>query len=345
MISIPMAMLEEIPYLDHATIGGRFLSCLTFYDEGDWHFWMLAGGPGDQRLFKVKGWPAEAVYFARKPVEADDLYLRSADFIGRIACYSELQKAVGGIRDDIFNLSASLAKLDLLQRSKEQIPHGLSRMAMTEVEYIVFVCRSLFDLFQEVMVKLWNRVQLLDGSIHKKPLKDSFARTILNGAKVLSPEEIGARFGMPMAIASCYGRATQIFLALRRFRDNIVHHGSQVQHIFSGDGCFLIGSQFTPFPDMVLWDDDERRENDLVPLMPAIETLVYRTLAVCDDFCSALAEHIQFPPPIVPDMYLFMRGYFTGRLISALESGARRSQPRNSDLSDPGDQRIDVAEG
>lgn len=163
-----MAMLDEIPYLDHATITGRFLSCLTFYDEGDWHFWMLAGEPGEQRLFKMKGWPAEAVYFAREPVEASDLYLPSIDFTGRIACYSEVQKAVGGIRDDIFNLSASLAKLELLQGSKEQIPHGLSRMATTEVEYIVLVCRSLFDLFQEILVKLWNRVQLLDGSIQRR---------------------------------------------------------------------------------------------------------------------------------------------------------------------------------
>lgn len=87
-----MAMLGEIPYLDHATIAGRFLSCLTFYDEGDWHFWMLAGEPGDQHLFKMKGWPAEAVYFAREPVEAGDLYLPSIDFTGRIACYSELQR-------------------------------------------------------------------------------------------------------------------------------------------------------------------------------------------------------------------------------------------------------------
>jgi hypothetical protein len=216
-------------------------------------------------------------------------------------------------------------------------------MATTEVEYIVLVCRSMFDLFQEILVKLWKRIQLLDGSIKKKPLKDSFARTIVNGEKVLSAEEISARFGMPMEIADCYGRATEIFMALRRFRDNIVHQGSQMQHIFSGDGCFLIRSRFTPFPDMVLWDDEERRENDLVPLMPAIETLVFRTLAVCDDFCIALARHIHFPPPIVPDMHLFMRGYFTGRLITALDSGARRSQPRKSDPSEPSD-GIEVAE-
>ncbi|WP_372097717.1 hypothetical protein [Tistrella mobilis] len=324
MTTITTDMLAEIPYLDHASIPGRFLSCLTFYDE-DWQFWVVAGEPGDQKLSKMKGWPAEACYFAKEPVEPRDLYLFSVDFVGRIACYSDLQRPVAAIRDDILNLSTSLAKLAHLQGAKEQIPHGLSRMATTEVEYVVLVCRSLFDLFQEVLVKLWNRIKLLDPSIRKKPLKDSFARTILSGDQLLSSEEISTRFGMPMEIASCYGRAADMFLALRRFRDNIVHQGSQLQHIFDGDGCFLIASRFTPFPDMVLWDDSERRPNDLVPLMPAVETLIFRTLAVCDDFCVALARYVQFPPPIVPDMRLFMRGYFTEYLIAALGSGARRS--------------------
>jgi hypothetical protein len=324
MTTITTDLLAEIPYLDHASIPGRFLSCLTFYDE-DWQFWVVAGEPDHQKLFKMKGWPAEACYFAREPVEPKDLYLLSVDFTGRIACFDDLQKPVGAIRDDIFNLSASLAKLVHLQAAKEQIPHGLSRMATTEVEYVVLVCRSLFDLFQEVMVKLWNRIELSDQSIRKTPLKDSFARTILRGDRLLTPEEISARFGMPMEIAGCYGRAANIFLALRRFRDNIVHHGSQMQHIFDGDGSFLIASRFTPFPDLVLWEDSERRPNDLVPLLPAVEALIFRTLAVCDDFCVALSHNVLCPPPIVPNMYLFMRGYFTENLVAALESGARRS--------------------
>ncbi len=319
-------MLAEIPFLDHVNIADRFLSCLTFYDKGDWHFWMIAGESGDQRLVKMKAWPAESVYFSIAPVVASDLYLSSIDFTGRIACYYELQKAVSGIRDDIFNLATSLAKLDLLQAARALVPQSLSRMASTEVEYVALVCRSLLDLFQEVMANLWNRVQLLDDSVHKKPLKNSFARTILNNERILSPEDISTRFGMPIEIANCYGRVTEIFMSLRRFRDNIVHHGSQMQHIFNGDDCFLIASRFTPFPDMVLWDDDERMENDLVPLIPAIETLIYRTLAVCDDFCLALSQHIKFPPPVVPGMHLFMRSYFTGRLISALDSGNRRSR-------------------
>jgi len=75
----------------------------------------------------------------------------------------------------------------------------------------------------------------------------------------------------------------------------------------------------------LLWDESERRPNDLFPLLPALQTLIFRTLAVCDDFCVALARHVQFPPPIAPDMRPFIRGHLIEHLIAALDSGARRS--------------------
>lgn len=324
MTTIPSDLLAEIPYLDHPSLPGRFLSSLLFFDE-DWHCWIIAGVEDDRKLMKVKAWPSEGWYFAREAVEANDLLLASIDFTGRVACYCEVQKAVGAIRDDVLNLSASLAKLDYLQGARARIPHGLSRMAATEVEYIVLVCRSLFDLFQEILAKLWKRVHLLEPRVIKKPFKDSFARMITSNGQLLTNEQISARFGLPLELANCYGRAASIFLELRRFRDNIVHHGSQLQHIFEGDGCFLIASCFQPFRDMVLWDESERRPNDLVPLLPAVETLIFRTLTVCDDFCIALARHIQFPPPTVPGMQLFLRGHFNSQLIAAMKSGEKRS--------------------
>lgn len=325
MSMITTEMLADIPYLDHATVPGRFLSCLTFYDE-DWHFWMLAGEAGDTKLMKMKAWPAEAFYFAREAAEPNDVYLPFIDFMGRIACFAELQKPFSAVHDDVLNLSASLAKIVHLQSAKGQIAHGLSRMAATEVEYIVLVCRSLFDLFQEMLLKIWDRVQLIDATAKKKPLKESFARTIMSGNTVLTAEEIAERFGIPLELAQCYERASETFIALRRFRDNIVHHGSPMQHIFEGDGAFLISSRFRPFPNMDVWADEERQPNDLVPLLPALQMLVYRTIMICDDFCVTLSQQIGFPPPIVPDMVLFSRGYFAQHLIEALQSGAARSR-------------------
>lgn len=148
----------------------------------------------------------------------------------------------------------------------------------------------------------------------------------MSGNTVLTVEEITERFYIPLELARCYERASETFIALRRFRDDIVHHGSPIQHIFEGDDAFLISSRFKPFPHMDLWANEERQPNDLVTLLPALQILVYRTITICDDFCVTLSQQIGFSPPIVPDMALFSRGYFAQHLIEALQSGAARSR-------------------
>lgn len=51
MSVISIEMLTAIPYIDHASLSGRFLSCLTFHDQDAWHFWTLVGEPDDCKLF------------------------------------------------------------------------------------------------------------------------------------------------------------------------------------------------------------------------------------------------------------------------------------------------------
>ena len=43
------------------------------------------------------------------------------------------------------NLSASLAKIRLLHRTRKEHKTGVSRMVATEIEYLHSVCRSIFD--------------------------------------------------------------------------------------------------------------------------------------------------------------------------------------------------------
>jgi hypothetical protein len=324
MTTIKLDLLASIPFLDGSSLGERFLSSLCFFD-GEWHVWFVIGEADQQKLIKMQAWPAESCYFGVKPERSSDLHLAFIDFTGRIACFPELSRAITGLRDDILNLATSLAKVRHLHKARDQIPNGLSRMIVTEVEYIILVCRSIFDLLQEIIHGLWQRTKLLDASAQKRTLKASFARTMMSGDQVLSAEQMTRRFGLPLEIARCYERATDIFLALRTFRDNLIHNGSAVQTIFNAESGFLIAERFTPFPDLLQWRDEEREPNDLVPLYPALETLIYRTLLVCDDFTEAFQRVISFPAPIAPQMRLFLRGDFTALLVDALASGSRRA--------------------
>lgn len=320
MATVDMQKLSQIPYLDVAELPGRFLSTLMFYDSG-WRMWMVAGDAGDQ-LIEVKAWPAEMSYFSAAAEAPDDIHIHFLDFIAQRACFQGFQKPFVAIQDDILNLSASLAKLSLLHSSPGQFKQGASRMAATEVEYIFAVCRSLYDLLQELICKLWSQIRPFDTSKPKKQLKETFSE-MLKG-NISSASAIAERFNLPEPLADCYFRNAPQFLALRRFRDNVVHRGSQVQTIFNGESGFLIQRRLTPFSDVHMWREDEILPNELVPLLPALGMVIHGGLRACNEFSVTLQQIIQFPPPVVPAMGFFMRGYFNKTLLDVLRDADLR---------------------
>jgi hypothetical protein len=88
---------------------------------------------GDQ-FVEIKAWPAGSFYFSVEPESPLDIYFHFLDFIAQRASFSELQKPILGLRDDVFNLSASLAKISHLHKTRDIVGAGVSRMVVTEVE-------------------------------------------------------------------------------------------------------------------------------------------------------------------------------------------------------------------
>src|SRR5208282_5514062 len=116
METIGLSKLATIPYLDLSDIRDRTLSSLCFHDDG-WKMWVSAG----DQLIQIQAWPAESFYFARAPERQSDLCLQTLNFIAQRASFPEVMKAFVGLQDDIFNVSASLAKIGFLHASRESI--------------------------------------------------------------------------------------------------------------------------------------------------------------------------------------------------------------------------------
>lgn len=228
------------------------------------------------------------------------------------------------MQDDIYNLSTAISKIAHFHTSREAIGSGVSRMVVTEVEYIFSVCRSIFDLLQEIICALWNTIQLVDSSVTKKPLKETFSDTIKFKGTISTTEVLIQRFGLPPSLADFYVRNSEFFMALREFRDNIIHRGSQVQTIFSSESGFLIQGSLKPFSAMKIWREEEKQPNNLVPLLPALGVVIRNTLFACEDFSSTMEKIIHFPPPIAPNMKFFMRGYFNELFAATLQDANDR---------------------
>src|SRR6266699_1093420 len=229
MTSIEVSKLAAIPFLDRRVLAGRVLYSLTFYN-GEWRAWLETGG----QLIEMKMWPAETIYFGSKPEVPTDIYFHFLDIIAQQICFEEMTKPFFALQDDIFNLSASLAKIELLHDARKTIKEGTSRMARTEIEYIHGVCRSIFDLWQAIILKLWNSIQPIGTKHKKKPLKESYRDMVFTGETIRTSEDLERRFGVPTALADCYVHSAAFFADLRKFRDNLVHRGSSVQIVFDG---------------------------------------------------------------------------------------------------------------
>jgi len=308
----------EIPHLDHASLQtARFIPSLSFYN-GEWAVFLQIG---DNKFIHAHAWPAEAVYFGTEPEEPTDIGTTFLNLLGQRANMTSLRRQYHAVLDDMFNLSASFAKLDLIRKSSSS---GASRMAATEIEYVLVVCRSIFDHLQETVEGIWSKTKFTDPEFEKRNLPASFRRMVMNGGVALSADEILEKHKLFGPLAECYARHAELFLRLRTYRDRLVHGGQTVEHIYTGDDLLHINKRFGPFTDLDIWRPEEVITNDLVPLIPAVGMVVQATLAACEDFAATILQAIQLEPPIVPGMGLFIRGYFNKELVAVIDDANAR---------------------
>jgi hypothetical protein len=310
--------LYDIPFLDREQLDGRFVGSMLFFD-GDWHAFMEF--ENERQVIWTTAWPAEATYYGTRPESPTDLSTAFLQLLGQHANFPAVQRHFGAILDHIYSLGASLYKLEVLHAGKHP---GSARLATTEIEYLLTVCRSMFDHLQEILAKLWDYVRLTEETTKKQGLPASFRKMVLAEGRRQTPEELSARYGLPLAIADVYVRHAEMFLQIRKFRDQIIHGGRPNDIIFRGEGCYQVQRRLGPFRDLDIWEDAEVEPNEIVPLMPILAQIIHGTFLACEDFAHCWSARIILPAASVPNMQLFVRGYFNEHLIAALTDAEDR---------------------
>jgi hypothetical protein len=308
---IPISELAKIPFIDVKNLGARVLTTLTFFEDEKWQIWL----PTPQGLINISGIPAEADYFARTPVTNTDINQKFLDFIVQRASWADTIHFIYAIRSDIHNLGASLAKLSFFHRAVENAGGRSSRFVSTELEYIFGVCRSIFDLLQEIITKLWQRISLHDSSITKRELPQSFAKMALSDNKVMEVAQLQQKWRVPEKLASFYIRHANFFKVLRDYRDAILHCGADFDIIFVTEKGFAVRADTEPFASFGVWNEEHMLKNRLASLRPIIAYVITKTFNACDDFAGIISEIIRWPPEIVPGFKLYVRGFHNTELI------------------------------
>jgi hypothetical protein len=315
--TISLDELAKLPYFDCKDLGGRLVPvfpCLN--DDREWEIYVF-----DQNtIINIKGTPVEVDYFARSADKETDIYIEFLNFITKRAYWSDVVFFIDGIRNDIHNLGASLEKIDLFfkvwkEARLQGMERDVARFVSTELEYVFTVCRSLFDLLQEVISRLWKRVKLNDTSIKKRNLPQSFRKVVLKDGQLIGPDEIKTRYGLPQQLAEFYYKAAPFFIRLRNYRDDILHSGRGFDLIFQTERGFAIKKDLEPFSSFDIWKDEDLLPNNLASLRPLVAYVITETLRTCEEFAAIMEQTIELPPDIAPGYLLFLRGHHIGSLL------------------------------
>ncbi|WP_367899168.1 hypothetical protein AB3N61_18275 [Leptospira sp. WS58.C1] len=305
--------LKDIPFFDHRQINShRVIPSLFFYESGSWHSWIST----QDGLLKIKAIPGEGTYFSKLPEHEDDIYLEFFNFLGQRVLRKEILYPVNGIRNDIMNICASLRKLSLLYEFSNNKSFEVSRMVITELEYLIGVCRSIFDLLQEIIAALWKTVVLTDESVVKKNLHKSFRKMVIENEQILEQAVIKDRFAIPEALAQFYCEYAEFFQILRKFRDNIAHHGSSLDYIFLTRRGFAVKDTAKPFSLFNVWNEEHKLPNSLASLRVPVAYMIRKTLGACEDFALSIQKFIRFPDELAPDYKLFFKMSYSSELLN-----------------------------
>ncbi len=324
---ISTAELKKVPYLDIKSVGNRTINIVPLWDGNEWHVWIPQA---DGTLLKMR--PRDSThsdYVAAQPARDDDLHLPFLEFMWKHASWPDVAVRVRALSEDVHNLAASMAKIDHAFACRKTIGPGVTKFVATEVEYVFGVCRSLFDLLQEIIAAVWERIELLDPELQrsKRKLPSSFAKMALRGEHPIESDEISAKYQLPPAIASFFTVHVNFFKALRRYRNDVVHGLAGQQLIFDTPRGFGLPAWGNPFDEMIEWKDEDRYNERVVSLRPVLGHVICNTIYACNGFTDVISKNIAFPPDVAPGYGYFMRSYHNAALLAVQDVHRRKANP------------------
>jgi hypothetical protein len=325
-LTVPVAHLQCVPYLKTQANDDRVVNLMPLWDGKKWQMWV----PGPDGLFNVKPIDAGKVdYVARERASNSDMRIFFVESMWQRASYPEIRSKIRAICEDFHNLGASIAKLRFIFDSRHELPHGLSSIfANTEIEYLLMLSRSVFDLLQEMIADMWkSRVRLNDPEAEKRrcgrALPETFSKLVLHEKKTpRSSHEIQQDFGLPIRMADEYAKHTTFFSTLRDTRDAIAHDGKSLGHIYETEKGFCVGRNDPPFGSFDGWREEHQFNENVVSVLPWIANIVRQTIGACDGIVTALGQTVRFPDEIAPGYQVFVRGPCTLALSEILSESA-----------------------
>lgn len=326
-LPITLDDLSKVPFLDLKELGDRTVNMLPLWDGTRWSLWM----PTEKGLFEMH--PVDTykyAYVAAEPAKASDLLIPFVDLMWQRASWPEMGRLVGAIESDFHNLATSLEKIDRFYLSRKEIGMGVADFVATELEYILVVSRSIFDLLQKVIGKLWSgkRIKLLDEKANKKRkervLPPSFQEMLEKGSadgrtRLRTKEDFIEDFALSDSLADAYLTVAKFFNEIRAFRNKIVHGVAEPGVMFVTDRGFCVSKNYAASVGINYRIADSFDNENLVSLLPLLAHIVVGTIDCCSLLATSFAAQIVLAEELAPGYRVFLRGPHNDALVWVAE--------------------------
>lgn len=303
---------EPEPYFHLRKDAGIVIDLPVCDDAGRFHLWVRNA---DKWVHFQPSDLVESDYFSKAPAREEDVWFNFVNFLMQHCRNVKALRLWSAVRSDVHNLGACFRKLELYHEKRLDPSCDTRRFVITEIEYMIGVCRSLFDLQQYIAKELWTSVELLAKGAYKAELPDSFAKMSLSGESIRNAQELESRYGLSPALARFYPGEAEFFRKLRKLRNDIEHYGLTPEFVFATHKGFAINADSRQFAQFAVWRAETFLPNKLAPLKPVLAYIVKETLDSMGRFVAALAKEIRFPEEVAPGYKVFMRGQYTNRLL------------------------------
>ena len=322
MQGIALEELRKVTYLDLENLQGRTIKLMPLWDGTAWHLWMTT--PIGILEGKIQD-TTEGDYVANGPAKQSDLFIPFVHLMWQRASWPEIIPLIEGISEDFHNMGTSVAKLKHFFSFRNAIPvGGASRFALTELEYLVTLARTVFDLLQEMISIVWKeKVKLNDASAeayrHAHQLPRRFSSMVLDSNESpKSADEIEKQYVLPRPLAEQYSKAAQFFLHLRKIRDRVIHGGGGFGHIFETERGFCVNPKIFPFCEFDGWHPEHFYNENIASVLPWVAHTISQTIGTCDRLVQTFASIIQLPPDLAPAHFVFVRGPHNEALVEVV---------------------------
>ena len=323
MNKISLEELNKLPYVKNQPTSGQVVILRSFYDHqnDDWILFMEAE-PG--RLGRIKG--GEVVsgsYFSERPATPEkDLIFPLGTFITQYLSFPNVAGPLSALESDFHNFSAILEKYQLITQQPREKRGGISQLLSVELEHLVIVIRSVYDLIQKLSKHATALIKSIDEPRRTivENLPDSFARVTLDGSRLRSEEELIERYRLPPPLARFYVDESMHFQAFRDLRVAIEHYGRSLDRVYDLDEGMAIAVDEDPWRSLPIWRPELIRNERLGSLRAVFAYLIFHAIEMTTNYARAYASCVAVPPAIGPGYNLYFRDYFSHHLVNLPET-------------------------